>query len=194
VLNAPTTLLAQEESFLLQRWVGTHRGRPLFLDFYGDTMVVVNDSHVSDFVAANDSIIVVGDTSFAAHYRFAMDPRWNTWRLLLRTADSAIITMSHQEPLARPLSGRFSGTPGRMADRQVELRMVRAGMAWWRWSPGGAWKEGEWDRFHRQITFTWLPDSTTWQGMYDPDAGQILFDETVPESGVTILRRFFRRR
>jgi hypothetical protein len=193
-LAASASLAAQEDSLLLQRWVGTHHNRPLFIDFYSDSMVVVNDRHVSRFTFTGDSVIVVGDTSFAIHYRFAMDPRQETWRLLVRTEEGNILTMSHQGPMARPLSGNWLGAPIRTPDRQIELRMNRPGQAWWRWSAGGSWTEGEWDRFHRMLTFTWLPDSATWQGIYDPAAGQILFDETVPESGVTILRRFFRRR
>jgi hypothetical protein len=193
MLAACTSLAAQEDSFLLRRWVGTHQNRPLFIDFYDDSMVVVNDRQVGTFTFTSDSVVVVGDTSFAVHYRFAMDPRLETWRLLLRTEEGNVLTMSHQGPMARPLWGNWLGTLGRMPDSGIELRMNRPGQAWWRSSAGGAWTEGEWDRFHRMLTFTWLPDSTMWQGIYDPAAGQILFDETVPESGVTILRRFFRR-
>ena len=193
MLAASTSLTAQDDSFLLQRWVGTHRNRPLFIDFYDDSMVVVNDRHVGAFTYTSDSVVVVGDTSFAVHYRFAMDPRLGTWRLLLRTEEGNVLTMSHQGPKAHPLWGYWLGTPGRMTGGDIELWMSPPGQARWRLSAGGAWTEGEWDRFHRMLTFTWLPDSTMWQGIYDPDAGQILFDETVPESGVTILRRFFRR-
>jgi len=186
--SSPT--LAQQPEALLQRWVGTtHEGRPLFLDFYGDTMLVVNDQYIADFEMRGDTLVAVGDTSFTLHYRFApMD------RLLLRTEDGHIITMSRQGPLARPLSGNWLGGPTRSPDRVIELRMTRSGVAYWRWLTQGPWTEGEWDRFHRKITFTWLPDSTVWEGLYDPAAGQLLFDETEPGSGVTILRRFFRRR
>ncbi len=190
LLAASSPALAQRQESLLQRWVGTtHEGRPLFLDFYGDTMLVVNDRHVADFRLRGDTLIAVGDTSFAVHYRFApMD------RLLLRTEDGHIITMSRQGPLARPLWGNWLGRPIRLPDRVIELRMTASGVAYWRWLAQGGWTEGEWDRFHRKISFTWLPDSTVWEGLYDPEAGQLLFDETEPESGVTILRRFFRRR
>lgn len=156
-------------------------------------MLVVNDRHISDFVVTGDSIAVFGDTSFSVHFRFAADPPRDRIVLLVRTEGGNVITMSHQGLLARPLWGQWIGAPGRNSDRQILLRMLASGVAYWRWSPGSAWTEGEWDRFHRQITFLWLPDSTTWEGMYDPMAGQMLFNETIPESGITILRRFFRR-
>ena len=156
-------------------------------------MVLVNDRHISDFIVLGDSISVFGDTSFAVHYRFASDPARSRIHLIVRTEEGKVITMSRQGLLARPLWGQWIGSPGRDSDRQILLRMMATGVAYWRWSPGSEWTEGEWDRFHRQITFMWLPDSTTWEGMYDPMAGQMLFNETVPESGITILRRFFRR-
>jgi len=188
---SPRTAAAQDSSFLLQRWVGTYQNSPLFLDFYGDTMLVVDDLYVTDFVATGDSLRVFGDTSFAVHYRFAADHEMI--RLLLRTEEGAVITMSHQGPLARPLKGNWVGTPSRFPERQMLLWMGVTGLARWRWASQGQWTDGEWDRTHRMIQFTWLPDSTVWQGMYDPVAGQLLFDETVPESGVTVLKRFFRR-
>ena len=179
---------------LQTRWVGTHLGRPLHIDFYADTMVVVNDRLVSDYYATPDSIVVFGDTTFSAHYRFALD------RMILRTDSGNVITMSAQGPLARPLGGNWFGTPARLRDSLIELQMNASGAAYWRTLPRGGWTEGEWDRFSREITFTWLPDSaagrpdsTSWVGIYDPERSQLLFDETLPESGVTILRRFFRR-
>jgi hypothetical protein len=177
----------EPENPLLQRWVGTHKGRPLFLDFYSDTMLVVNDAKVADFYTTRDSIVVYGDTSFAVHYRFALD------RLLLRTIEGNVITMASQGPLARPLWGHWLGEVGRFSNRQIELRLFGVGTAWWRWLPGGERTEGEWDRFSRIITFTWLPDSTVWTGLYDPMANQLVFEETVPESGVTVLHRSYRR-
>lgn len=179
---------------LQTRWVGTHLGRPLHIDFYGDTMVVVKDQFVADYYATRDSIVVLGDTSFSVHYRFALD------RMILRTDSGNVITMSAQGTLARPLRGNWFGTPGRLRDSLIELQMNASGAAYWRTLPQGGWIEGEWDRFSREITFTWLPDSaagrpdsTLWVGMYNPVRSQLLFDETLPESGVTILRRFFRR-
>ena len=179
---------------LQTRWVGTHLGRPIHIDFYADTMVVVNDRNVCDYEATRDSIIVFGDTTFSVHYRFALD------RMIVRTDSGNVITMAAQGTLARPLRGNWFGTPLRMRDSLMELQMNASGAAYWRTLPGGSWIEGEWDRFSREITFTWLPDSlagrpdsTLWVGMYHPERSQLLFDSTLSESGVTILRRFFRR-
>ncbi len=204
VLFFPTFASAQEQvaesgpltwmDSLQTRWVGTHLGRPLHIDFYADTMVVVNDRHVSDYEATRDSIIVFGDTTFAVHYRFALD------RMIVRTDSGHVITMSAQGSLARPLRGNWFGSPLRRRELQIELQMNASGAAYWRTLARGSWIEGEWDRFSREITFTWLPDtlagrpdSTQWVGMYDPARSQLLFDSTLSESGVTILRRFFRR-
>jgi len=176
----------QEDNPLLKRWVGTHKGLPLSLDFYSDTMIVINDTRVADFIATHDSIIVFGDTSFAVHYRFALG-----W-LLIRTEEGNVITMSSQGPLARPLWGSWLGRVSRMDNRLMELRISGTGTAWWRWNPGGERTQGEWDRFSRIITFTWLPDSVVWTGLYDPMASQLLFDQTVEGSGVVVLERSFR--
>ncbi|KPJ88875.1 MAG: hypothetical protein AMS18_13045 [Gemmatimonas sp. SG8_17] len=186
-LSAVGFLPGQAENPLLQRWVGTHQGRPLFLDFYSDTMLVVNDVRVADFYTTRDSIVVFGDTSFAVHYRFALD------RLLLRTEEGNVITMASQGPLARPLWGHWLGEASRVSGRQIELRLFGNGTAWWRWLPGGQRTDGEWDRFSRIISFTWLPDSTTWTGLYDPMVNQLVFEETEAGSGVTVLHRFYRR-
>ncbi len=203
-LVLPASTVAQEQAAdstpvtwrdsLQTRWVGTHLGRPLHIDFYADTMVVVKDRFVADYEATQDSIVVFGDTSFSVHYRFALG------RMILRTDSGNVITMAAQGSLARPLRGNWLGTPGRMRDSLVELQMNASGTAYWRTLPAGGWIEGEWDRFSREITFTWFPDSaagrpdsTQWVGMYNPVRSQLLFDETLPESGVTILRRFFRR-
>jgi hypothetical protein len=157
-------------------------------------MVVVNDRHVCDYRASRDSIIVLGDTSFSVHYRFALD------RMIVTTDSGNVITMAVQGPLARPLAGSWFGSPSRIRDMRMELLMDMQGRALWRAVPGGAWIEGEWDRVSREIIFTWFPDSaagrpdsTEWIGIYNPDRSQLLFDETIPESGVTILQRFFRR-
>ena len=50
---------------LLRRWVGHYRNRPIFFDFFSDSLLVVNDIHAVDFVFTWDSIIAYGDTSFA---------------------------------------------------------------------------------------------------------------------------------
>ncbi len=143
----------QADQRILRRWVGTHEGGSLHLDFYGDTMLVVNDRYAVNYRATRDSIVASGDTSFAASYWFALD------RLLLRTAGDAVVTMAEQSPLARPLHGRWRGSPSRWTDREVEVVMNRGGSARWRAVPGGGWTQGEWDRLTRIITFTWLPPS-----------------------------------
>ena len=119
---APLALgLLQEraENPLFQRWVGTHKGVPLFLDFYSDTMLVVNDVRVADFYTTRDSIVVFGDTSFAVHYQFALD------RLLLRTKEGNVITMASQGPLARPLWGHWLGEA--KARRVMDLTQSASG-------------------------------------------------------------------
>ncbi len=181
-MNAQST-----DNPLLKRWVGLHRGRPLYLDFYGDSMLVVDDARVVDYYTTRDSIVAYGDTTFSATYWFALG------RLLLRSPEGSIVTMTAQSALARPITGRWIGSPTSQSDRVVELFMQRDGTARWRWIPGGSWTEGEWDRFSRNVTFTWLPDSATWQGQYEPEGNGMLFDRAAPGWGLLILRRFFRR-
>lgn len=182
----PPAAAGQTDQRLLHRWVGTHAGRSLHLDFYGDTMLVVNDQYAVNYRATRDSIVARGDTTFAATYWFALD------RLLLRTAEDAVVTMSEQSPLARPLHGRWRGSPGGWTDREVELVMHRGGSARWRTVPSGGWVQGEWDRLTRIITFTWLPDSTAWSGQYDPVGNALLFEDAPPGDGTLVLRRVFR--
>ncbi len=176
---------AQANTRLLGRWVGTHHGRPLHLDFYGDSMLVVNDQHALYYQATRDSLYAAGDSSFAVEYWFALD------RLLLQTVEGNVVTMSAQDQLARPIEGRWLGTPTR-GDQQIELVMRRGGIAEWRPLPGGTWTRGEWDRRTRIISFTWLPDSTEWSGQYDPANNTLLFEETYEASGAVFLRRAFR--
>ena len=186
----------QQESRLLQRWVGTHYNRPLHLDFYGDTMLVVNDRYAVDYYVVDDSLIAYGDTSFAVSYWFARD------RLLLQTEEGRIVTLSRQLELARPLhGGRWRG--GEIGtDDDMELVLMRGGIARWRTYPGGKWDNGEWDRSTRIITFTWfpdtagvdeeVPDSVQWVAQYDPEGSALLFPETIPDKGTVVLRRILR--
>lgn len=189
----------QEESRLLRRWVGTHYNRPLHLDFYGDTMLVVNDMYAVDYFVVDDSIVAYGDTSFAVSYWFARD------RLLLQTEEGRIVTLSEQLELARPLhGGRWRG--GEIgADEDMELVLIRGGIARWRTYPGGEWSNGEWDRSTRIITLTWfpdtagvdevdeeVPDSVQWVAQYDPAGSALLFPETIPDKGTVVLRRILR--
>jgi hypothetical protein len=190
----------EEESRLLRRWVGTHYNRPLHLDFYGDTMLVVNDMYAVDYYVVDDSIVAYGDTSFSVSYWFSRD------RLLLQTEEGRIVTFSEQLKLARPLhGGRWRG--GEIgAEDDMELVLIRGGIARWRTYPGpGEWSDGEWDRSTRIITFTWfpdtavvdevdeeVPDSVQWVAQYDPEGSALLFPETIPDKGTVVLRRILR--
>ena len=176
---------AYQANPLYHRWVGTHQNSPLHLDFYGDTMVVLNDSLPLWFRAAGDSLMVWGDTTFGVQYWFAGG------RLLLLTADGDVVTMARQDELARPIMGDWSGSPIGRRDT-IELVMQRGGVARWRRAPGGQWTHGEWSRRTRFIAFTWEPDSATWEGRYDPRGSALLFDSTYAESGTVVLRKVFR--
>ena len=191
-----------EESPLLRRWVGTHYNVPLHFDFYGDSMLVVNDLYPLTYEIYRDSILAYGDTAFSVSYWFARD------HLLLQTEEGRIITMTEQDKLARPLhNGRWRGGQIGMVD-DMELGIFRGGGARWRNIPEGDWIEGEGDRATRIITFTWFyPDTTEveegvdveaaidtvqWVAQYDPEGSALLFPETIPELGTVVLRKAFR--
>ena len=177
----------QCETSLKGRWVGLHRNGPLELDFYGDTMLVVNDKFALNYRATSDSLIATGDTTLTARYWFSV------CRLLLDTPDGALITMSSQQVLARPLTGRWVGDLGTPDGGRAELRLAADGRARWHLLPGGPWTEGEWERQTRIITFTWAgPDTIPWVGHYDVEGNVILFERTVPDAETTIVRRVFR--
>ncbi len=186
LLAATLVAATQANPRLLRRWVGSYQGRPMHLDFYGDTMLVLNDALALDYRATRDSLVAVGDTSFAVSFWFALD------RMLLQTAQGDVITMAPQDVLARPIEGRWLGTPSD-SDRPIELRMTRSGTARWRREPDGTWVSGEWDRVMRVILFTWLPDSVVWTARYDPGGNAMLVSDIPPDGGSVILRRFFRR-
>jgi hypothetical protein len=196
VVLAPCPATAQRDSVLAHRWVGIHLGRPLQLEFYADTMLVVNDDHVLDFRLTDDSLIAFGDTTITGRYRLVRIPDRDVlsdslreW-LLLETPDG-VVTMAEQKLLARPLTGRWRGPLGTDDGVEVELYISIAGTARWRRLPGGGWQNGEWDRDMRMITFTW-DDESEWQCMYDPVGNALLFETTVPESSPTILHKVFR--
>ena len=201
VTGLPGATLAQAETGnqsdpLLRRWVGHYKNRPIFFDFYGDSMLVVDDLHVLGFRFTWDSIVAYGDTSFAVSYRFSYD------RLLITTESGTVFTMAPQDILARPI-----GAPGgaslptrwlaQTAVGSIEIQMREGGWARWRLTPGGSWETGEWNRNARDIEFTWVrrdgavPDTTLWTGVYDAPQAMI-FEETVPESGISIFRRMVR--
>lgn len=180
----PAPAVAQRDSVLAHRWVGVHQGRPLQLEFYGDTMLVVDDEHVLDFRLTGDSLIAFGDTTVVGRYRLVMD------RLLLQTSDE-VVTMATQLTLARPLTGRWRGSLGTDDGVEAELTILAGGTARWRRLPDGRWTAGEWDREMRTVTFTW-DDETEWRGQYDPVGNAMLMETTVPDAQPTILRRVFR--
>lgn len=180
----PSPILAQRDSVLTHRWVGVHLGRPLQFEFYGDTMLVVNDEHVLDFRLTSDSISGFGDTSVVGRYRIVLD------RLLLETPDG-MVTMATQSALARPLTGHWRGPLGTADGQEAELVIAPDGTARWHRFPNGGWTYGEWDREMRAISFTWS-DESEWRGQYDPIGNAMLFEVTLPEADPTILRRVFR--
>jgi hypothetical protein len=183
-LAAPRAVAAQADSVLANRWVGVHRGRPLQFEFYGDTMLVVDDAHVLNFRLTGDSLVAYGDTSIAGRYRLVLD------RMLLETPDG-VVTMAVQSALARPLTGRWRGWLGTDDEAEAEVVIFASGTAQWRRLPGGRWLTGEWDREMRTVTFTWV-DESEWRGQYDPMGNAMLLDSTVVGSQTTILRRVFR--
>jgi len=196
--GTPTLLDAQtqrEMSPLFQRWVGRSvTNRPLFFDFYADTMLIVNDVYVSDFWYTPDSLVVFGDTTFTVRYEFRYD------KMLIHTVDGTTITMTPQSIAARPIFGGSVGEWGSWIattndGTRMELQLRRASsQARWRALPSGTWVSGDWDRQARNITFTWQPDSTTWIGQYDASGHQLIFEQTEPGTSVTIFRRFHRGR
>jgi hypothetical protein len=183
-LLAPAGAAAQRDSVLAHRWVGVHLGRPLQLEFYADTMLVVDDEHALDFRLTGDSLVAFGDTTIACQYRLAMG------RLLLQTP-VGVVTMAVQSALARPLTGRWRGPLGTDDGVEAELVIFADGTARWRRLPEGRWTGGEWDREMRAVTFTWA-DESEWRGQYDPIGNAMLYEVTVLNSQPTILRRIFR--
>jgi hypothetical protein len=159
----------------------------MHLEFYGDTMLVVNDQYPLRYRATSDTLLATGDTTVAGRYWFAF------CRLLLETADGSVITMSSQGVLARPLTGRWVGGLGTPDRAEAELRLAPSGAARWHRLPDGRWTEGEWERQTRIITFTWAgSDTIPWVGHYDVEGNVILFERTVPSSRATIFHRVFR--
>lgn len=168
------------------RWVGQRRVRALWLEFYADTMLVVNDRYALQYRVTSDSLLAFGDTTITASYR--MSHGW----LLLHTPEGEVITMSPQTALARPLRGRWLGEVGGEDRSPAQLQLSVDGTARWRYLPQGAWVVGEWDRSARNLTFLWEPDSTQWFGLYDAEGNSILFRNTVEESLTSIFRRWIR--
>lgn len=184
----PAALSAQipADTVLLHRWVGTHDGRPLVLEFYDDTMLVVNDQYPLSYRLTPDSLIGFGDTTIVARW-------WMSVGRLILSTPSGEVTMAELPPLARPVTGRWTGPLGNAASTDIELQIFANGTARWRTMPSGGWTSGEWDRETRVLTFTWHDaDKSEWSGQYDPIGNAILFEQTVPGTSTTILRRAFR--
>ncbi len=203
---------------ILKRWVGAKvNGLPLWLDFFGDTMLVVSDNVLQypvDYALTPRNLTVYGDTGlshmlyhafhrrhteteaffpesqFVLRYRFSLDK-------LLVEADKITITMTEQNPLARPIEASW------IADlpdgTQMELFLSRSGTASHRIRPGGSRVFGLWERAARNIEFDWTPaslevsDSTLiWTGFFDAPGQKILLDSIGPGTSVTIFRRIIR--
>jgi hypothetical protein len=180
----------QQDTTVLKRWVGNYLERPLTLEFYGDTMLVVGDQHALNYRMTFDSLIATGDTTLVARYRLVRD------RLLLETPDMNVITMAPQQTLGRPLTGRWVGEVDSAGTTYpVELALNTSRTACWRKPPDGKWTMGEWDRQTRVVTLTW--DNGEWDGRYDPQGNSLLLDpisdSTHTNTGPRgILHRVFR--
>ncbi len=184
---------------LLRRWVGHHLGRPIFFDFFSDTMLVLNDNHLLDFWFTWDSIVAWGDTSFAVRYGFSYD------RLLITTETGTVFTMAPQDTLARPVDAPpGSGKPGLWVAETdsgtIHIQIWRGGTALWRRVPGGSWERGQWSRSARDFRFAWPlpesespeePDSTIWTALYDAPRA-LIFEEMFPGISIAIFRRQHR--
>lgn len=214
VLTVPSD---SQENRLLHRWVGAKvNGLPLWLDFFGDSMLVISDNvnqFAANYALTPNALVVYGDSvlmrilatafnrnregedfgersSFEIRYRFSLE------RLLIE-ADGVTITMSPQSVLARRIEARW------IADlpdgHQLELRLDRAGTVRYRVSPGGSWVWGDWERNAREITFDWNRDSAEvpeetliWNGAYDARGDQIVLENVGVGTGTTIFRRIIR--
>ncbi len=181
VFAVATQPSGQGNNRLLGRWVGTHADRPWWLDFYGDTMLVVDDTLIVNFRATRDSLIAYGDTSFSVAYWLVRD------RMMVQTANGEIITMAPQDPLARPIHGDWRGDG-------VRIRIWRGSVVSSRDASGTA-RSGEWQRRSRTIIFTWLPDSLVWTAQYDPLGPALLTTVVEPDSSTrtVILRKMLRQ-
>jgi hypothetical protein len=227
---APTALEARQDFFdrrpdsvpnrILKRWVGAKvNGLPLWLDFFGDSMLVVSDNgpriYPVNYALTPRTLIIYGDTTlshmlyhtfhrvhdddepFIPGYQFVIQHRFSLEKLLIEF-DDVTITMTEQDYLARPLEANWIAD---LADgTQMQLYLDRSGSASYRISPGGSRVFGEWDRTARDIDFDWTPDSLEvpdstliWTGFFDARNQQILLDSIGPGTSVTIFRRIIRR-
>lgn len=202
---------------IVSRWVGARmNGLPIWLDFYGDSMLVISDNFnqfAADYALTPQTLVVYGDSvlmrvlatafnrereqeDFSSRTSFEMRYRFSLERLLLQ-ADGATITMTPQSVLARRIEVNW------IADlpdsTQMQLRLDRIGNAGYRIVPGGSWVWGDWERDARDILFDWTPDSLEtpdstliWKGLYDARGQQIVLEDTGEGTGTTIFRRIIR--
>ncbi len=204
---------------ILKRWVGAKvNGRPLWLDFFSDTMLVVSDNvrnYPVDYALTPRNLIIYGDTAlshmlhhvfhrfhdsteaFVPNFQFGLRYRFSLEKLLIEDEDKVTITMTEQNPLARPIEARW------IADlpdsTQMELFLSRSGDASHRIRPGGSRVFGKWERRSREIEFDWTPDSLEvsdstliWTGLFDAQGQQIVLDNIGRGTSVTIFRRIIR--
>ena len=164
-----------KDTALEKRWVGNYLERPLTLEFYGDTMLVVGDRHALDYRLTGDSLIANGDTTIRARYRLAYG------RLLLEVPDGNVITMAPQRTLGRQLTGHWIGSVDSAGTAiPVELNLYNDRTACWRVTPDGKWMRGEWDRDSRTVTMIW--DNGEWIGRYDPQGNALVLKPAVDSS------------
>jgi hypothetical protein len=160
-------IVGQEEEFPLPhlRWVGMEQNAPtvgLFLEFYPDTMLLVNrvrgslvERHALGYRITEDSILATGDTTIRLRYEMVLD------RMIVYTPEGVVITMSSQSELARSFVGRWLGTfETDSTTETILLQLYANGDANWKRLPAGRVNTGEWNRKVRTFTFTWDVDST----------------------------------
>jgi hypothetical protein len=220
-------VIGQQEEFPLPhlRWVGIKQNCcptvGLWLEFYPDSMLLVNDVSVSRMHALNyriteDSIVATGDTIMRVRYELVLD------RLVLYTTDDDVITMSPQSELARPFFGAWLGANETdSSTTSILLQLYANGNANWRRLPRGEVNTGEWARSVRTFTFTWDTDSTRveslsppisiptpdgdstvadstaippnqWVGYHDPFGNALQFLRAFEGSGSIIFRKIYR--
>lgn len=207
-----------QDARILQRWVGAKfNGLPFWLDFYGDSMLVVSDRFNEfpvQYVLTPRTLTVYGDSAlifllatafnpnradedFGFQDRYEMRYRFSLERLILEADGNRRITMTPQPTLARPIERRWMAL---LADgSQMELFLNTNGTVSRRTWPGGARTVGTWERQVRDIVFDWSPDSLEtpdssliWVGFYDLPGQAILFDSLGPGTGTAIFRRIVR--
>ena len=176
--------------------MGTHQGRPLYFDFYGDSLLVVDDFRITNFDYDWNSLRVFGDTTFQVRYEFVLD------RLIITTESGVVVTMAPQSIQARPLRPRLAQGPvvwtAETSNGQLQIRLSRGGAAAWRQLPGGRWITGRWNRSSNNVVFRWPnpnatepADSLSWFGQYDNPRAIIVSNPT-RDIDLAIFRRRVR--